>query len=192
MTDNSGKLDESKEENGGSEGKEGKPESRIDNARDGGKDDGRKGVEPGAGNKIFFAIIMLVIAVLVLASIGNYYLMEDKDGGDEEYTGDPKIVISPDEHDFGDIHVGDEVSFDFAVRNDGEGVLEIIKAESDCPCTTVGVGKSSLKPGETTTLKVTYLPDSSEIGPGGKVIFIKSNDPEKEETEVYVLANVSP
>jgi hypothetical protein len=69
-----------------------------------------------------------------------------------------RIELGETEFDFGEISSTGPVSQTFQVRNAGQGTLTIIGASTSCGCTTAEVDKDQLRPGETTTLTVTYDP----------------------------------
>ncbi|MBI3134068.1 MAG: DUF1573 domain-containing protein [Bacteroidetes bacterium] len=58
-------------------------------------------------------------------------------------------------HDFGASQKGQVLTYEFVFTNTGDDVLTIDKIESDCACFTYTIGQMILKPGESTTIKVT-------------------------------------
>lgn len=58
-------------------------------------------------------------------------------------------------HDFGASQKGQVLTYEFAFTNAGEDVLIIDRIDSDCACFTYTIGKMTLQPGESTTIRVT-------------------------------------
>ena len=79
-------------------------------------------------------------------------------------------------YDFGEILEGLAVVHTFVLQNVGDEPLTIDDIQVSCGCTTTSLAKSTLAPGESVDLEVTF--DSA--GFGGKMtknIYVKSNDP---------------
>jgi hypothetical protein len=57
-------------------------------------------------------------------------------------------------HDLGFIHPGDVLEHTFEVGNDSKATMELRKIKSDCGCVYAQIGKTTLNPGETTTLGI--------------------------------------
>lgn len=101
----------------------------------------------------------------------------------------PKISVQSPEHNFGDIIQGEEVSHKFVIFNRGGDILKIIDIKAPCGCTVAQPNKKELKPGESTTLKVTFN-STGRIGPQRKNVFVITNDSEKRETELVIRCNI--
>lgn len=59
-------------------------------------------------------------------------------------------------HNFGNIHEGEVVSYDFAFTNAGKSPLIISSASGSCGCTVPEYPKEPIAPGQAGTLKVTF------------------------------------
>ncbi len=100
------------------------------------------------------------------------------------------IKIDEPEFDFGYIPQEGEFVHNFVVTNVGDGVLNIVKVDPTCGCTTAPIDKSSLEPGDTTLIRVTF--DSGKIiGKSRKRIKVLSDDPVQGISEVYITAWVA-
>ncbi len=88
----------------------------------------------------------------------------------------PKIVVQPEEYDFGNISQGDKVTHDFEIFNKGKGDLRIINVRGSCGCTAATPAKTKLVPGDSTKLTVVFN-SRGKIGKQNKLVYIKTNDP---------------
>ncbi len=107
-------------------------------------------------------------------------------------SGAPRIEISPDTMDLGDV-TKDGFNYTFTVRNTGKKTLEIDKVSTSCGCTLANIDSDKISPGGSTGLHVTFNPKLMEEEVKGKIsriIFIKSSDPESPEVEIKITANV--
>lgn len=80
---------------------------------------------------------------------------------DLEVTGQPVIVIDPDELDFGEVIVGDEVILSFTVENNGTDVLNITDISTDHDNFSVDVTELTLGIGESEDVNVTFSPTAA-------------------------------
>jgi len=138
--------------------------------------------------KLFFLILGLII--LGLAGYGYFKSIPGTDSRVGSYS---QIEITPKAYDFGEIDFGDIVSYDFKIKNSGDEILEIKRVATSCPCANAKVEREKIEPGEEANLFVSY--DSGAMGTHGKgkqerIIYIKSNDPEKPQVEVMIYADV--
>jgi hypothetical protein len=96
------------------------------------------------------------------------------------------------QYDFGSILATDKVEHDFEVTNVGSGVLEIQDASASCGCTAAVVSDTTVEPGGTSQIRVSYDPRvNQEFGKFvTKQIRIKSNDPLVPLAEFTITADV--
>ncbi|MFH2014062.1 MAG: DUF1573 domain-containing protein [Patescibacteria group bacterium] len=137
--------------------------------------------------RIFFlAFALIVVSLLVF---GYFKAIPDSDDQNQ-----PKIIITPDSFDFGEIEYGQVAKYTFKVKNMGKEALEINKIATSCGCTTGKVSKEIVNPNEEVELLVKY--DTGAMsGPHGKgkqerIIYVKSNDPSNPQAEVMIHAYV--
>lgn len=104
----------------------------------------------------------------------------------------PEVADTNWQYDFGSIPPTDKVEKEFHIENLGSGVLEIQDASASCGCTAALVADSSVDPGGSTTIRVSYDPRvNQEFGKFvTKQIRIKSNDPLVPLAEFTITADV--
>lgn len=88
----------------------------------------------------------------------------------------PMASIEPEEYNFGTIKEGETASHDFTILNSGDDTLKILDVRASCGCTAVKPEKSSLPPGESTLLHVTFN-SKGKHGKQTKIVYVKTNDP---------------
>jgi hypothetical protein len=105
----------------------------------------------------------------------------------------PQIVLEKDWFDFGDVINGEVLTYDLAVRNQGNGPLVVDTVSTSCGCTTATLNPMTIQPGENAILHIEF--DSGAHGPeltGELVrqIFIVSNDPKTPEATVEFVSTI--
>lgn len=68
----------------------------------------------------------------------------------------PKFEFVEDEHDFGEIIQGTQVTFTFRFKNAGGSDLVISGSKAACGCTNLEYPKNPIRPGKQGTVKVTF------------------------------------
>lgn len=101
----------------------------------------------------------------------------------------PKASAQITEYNFGDIKQGEIVSYDFKITNNGGDVLKIIDIRASCGCTAAQPDKKELKPGETTSIKVTFN-SKGRKGAQIKTVRVITNDPEKSDINFVIRCNI--
>lgn len=108
-------------------------------------------------------------------------------------SNDAQISFDQTSYNFGQIkQFGGTVQTTFKVKNSGKKELKIGTITTSCSCTTTKIGTTTIKPGEETTLTVTFNPNLHEE-PKDKfkrTIFIPSNDPNNAEAELNILVDI--
>lgn len=110
-------------------------------------------------------------------------------------SGEPDILLEQEQLDLGPVQNGDVRSFEVGVVNQGSRDLVIEAVSTSCGCTSARVIPTTLGPGESGSLQVTF--DSGahgpeELGPVLKQVFIASNDPDSPEVEFRLSAEILP
>ncbi len=110
-------------------------------------------------------------------------------------SGEPSIRLEQEQFDLGTVQNGEVRSFEVALSNQGSSDLVIEAVSTSCGCTTARVIPTTLRPGESGSLQVTF--DSGAHGPeelGAVVrqVFIASNDPDQPEVEFRLTADILP
>lgn len=105
--------------------------------------------------------------------------------------GKPDIGVATTRHDFGRVKQGDVVSTEIAVRNSGKRELRIESVATSCGCTSARVEPKIIPSGSEGKLFIRYDSGSHpDKGPIERHVYIASNDPEKQELELIITANV--
>ena len=94
----------------------------------------------------------------------------------EELAQAPRLIIENPQHDFGKIAQGESVTTTFLITNTGKQDLNIRQTKASCGCTASNPEKSNLKPGESSSINVTF-DSTGRKGDQSKTIFVFSNDP---------------
>ena len=89
----------------------------------------------------------------------------------------PEMTFDHEEHDFGTIKQGDNVSYDFKFKNTGEADLTITSARGSCGCTVPEYPKTPIKVGESGTIKVSF-DSKGKRGETSKTVTIMCNTKE--------------
>lgn len=111
-------------------------------------------------------------------------------------TGRPRLVIENDgevegQHDFGVMQPGEQRSHTFILKNAGQGVLTLDLGKKSCTCTVSKLEKTRLRPGESTSVKLTWPAKQNETEIR-QTVLLKTNDPGLPETHLAVVGKVYP
>lgn len=112
------------------------------------------------------------IALSVLADVFEYYAPFAKD----DLKQVPQLVIDPKEIDLKTIKASAVYEEEVLITNRGRQILEIKKIQGNCSCLKLEIPKTTLDPGESLHLKVTFDP-KGRLGIDQRNIYIFSNDP---------------
>lgn len=103
----------------------------------------------------------------------------------------PKIEVEKDTFHFGEVYQGAKVEHVFRFRNAGDAPLTIEKVRTSCGCTAALLSATVLQPGETGEIRTSF--DSGRFrGAVVKTIYLYSNDPLQQVTQLYVRGKVTP
>ncbi len=92
----------------------------------------------------------------------------------------PKAVLEREQVDLGVIGQDATARASITVRNEGNAPLEILGAQSSCPCVTIDADFEEpfrIAPGGSGELPITYTPED-RYGPAGAKVALRTNDPE--------------
>ena len=134
---------------------------------------------------------LLVLAVFVLTS-GN-----GQPAAAIEVNGSPRLRVDRDKVDLGVVKLGKTVQVDFKLTNVGDQTLTFTEApyvevvEGCCPPTPT-IGAMSLKPGESTTLSVSFMMHGDMGGKHNFRVHIGNNDTAGSLQSVTILSNWLP
>lgn len=133
-------------------------------------------------------IILILVPILLLGAYGYFQATGKIIDGDY-----PVAVVEPSYYDFGEMAMEDVVEYDFVLRNEGEGVLEVRNIATSCGCAKAELEENIIAPGESTILKVIYEPalmSSHTRGEGERIVYLRTNDPVNPQVEVKIKAYV--
>ena len=124
--------------------------------------------------------IILVLALLVPATVGA-----------QAGRGTARIACPNSLWDFGKQPQYTQLKYEFLIRNEGDGELEIQQVRPSCQCQAAMPDKRKLAPGEETTIKVSF--DTKNMsGPIHKPITVQCNDPTHPLFQLVVRGTILP
>jgi hypothetical protein len=100
-----------------------------------------------------------------------------------------KISFETSTFDFGTINQGDKIEHDFTFSNTGKSDLIIRNTRGSCGCTVGTPEKSTLKPGESSKLHVTFN-SAGKSGQQSKTVTITCNDPANASAMITLTGKV--
>src|SRR3989344_4914001 len=135
--------------------------------------------------KFKIAKLIVIVGVAVITVVSAIYAW--RIGAFEPKPA--RLVVLNAEYNFGKIkQSGGVVSSTFAVRNDGGKDAQVSEVLTSCSCTTAGIGRKIIKPGETADLKVIFDPNYhfEDEGRFFRTATIKYNGDSIAEAKIYV------
>jgi len=141
---------------------------------------------------------VLMGAVLAAAVIGSVLLGVGRSSVPlalaRPHDGAPKLLIDKTAIDFGAVPYRKMIHAAFELTNGGNEVLEFIEApyievvKGCCPPSPV-LGKKALKPGEATTVSVSFMMYQGMGGRHDFRVHLRTNDPSQPDRTVQVLSD---
>lgn len=130
-----------------------------------------------------------VLYLALIAAISLIYAIEFKQVSAAP-RGTPKIVLVENESDYGDLLQGELIERDILIRNDGDEVLNLWRANPSCSCTKILNMPAKVAPGETVSVRVQI--DSKKIKPGDtrKGVTFESDDPQQPRLQFIFTTRV--
>lgn len=95
---------------------------------------------------------------------------------DPPATGQPKLTLSAEEWNMGEVWYGHVEKFVLRLKNDGTGELQIHSVRPSCGCTAAAPAKTVLAPGEETTVNIDF-DTRKKFGDASSSVEIMTNDP---------------
>ena len=124
--------------------------------------------------------------IMVIAFLEEYFPPMTS----EQLAKAPRLIIANTFHDFGTIDPEKSITKSFVITNTGKEDLNIRQTSATCGCTASKPEKSNLKPGESSTIKVSFDP-TGRSGEQEKVIFVFSNDPINPTQRITIKAIIA-
>jgi len=122
-------------------------------------------------------LVTLFLAVTVLFAQD---VKKDKDG--------PQITFKEDLHDYGNVYLGGNGTYEFVFTNTGNEPLILSKPRSSCGCTVPSWPKEPILPGEDNKIKVTY--NTHKAGAFNKTVTVYSNAVNKSAVVLRIKGTV--
>lgn len=113
----------------------------------------------------------------------------DKNQGAKNYSTGPKLVLTKNQHNFGDVVEGEVVSLQVLFKNTGTDDLEISRVKSSCGCTATVLSQKSLKPGDTATLDI-KLDTTGREGQFVRTVTLYSNAVNSPNQTITLYVNI--
>jgi|AntAceMinimDraft_17_1070374.scaffolds.fasta_scaffold00162_2 hypothetical protein len=107
----------------------------------------------------------------------------------EQLKNAPKIEFEKTVYDFGSVKTGEKVLYSFVFKNQGKTDLIIRKVKTSCGCTATNPEKTTLKPGESSKINISFN-TRGRSGNQHKTITVICNDPNKSTTVLSVKGKV--
>jgi len=102
----------------------------------------------------------------------------------------PVLVFADTVHHFGQMKEGENVSYDFKLRNEGKSPLVISSAEASCGCTVMSIPREPVPPGGESSLTVRFN-SAGKPGHQEKTITVTSNATRGKQ-HLFIIAEVAP
>ncbi|MBC5992370.1 DUF1573 domain-containing protein [Pontibacter cellulosilyticus] len=106
----------------------------------------------------------------------------------EQKAMSPRLAVGSTSYNFGKLEKGQKAVAKFTVKNTGKQPLVIQGVKTACNCVSFQVSQPSLKPGQTATLELTYVP--MMLKEQNEVVTIISNDIVMPDLKLTLKANV--
>jgi len=133
-------------------------------------------------------LIVALITVISLASVAMVVQGYQADGSKKQVKG-PGIEVIPEDYDFGRVQQNQKLEKEFEINNVGTEELNIGRISTSCGCTAALTSEKFVKPGESTTLKVT-LETRMYQGAIERTVSVASNAANSKITQIKVKAFV--
>jgi hypothetical protein len=101
----------------------------------------------------------------------------------------PMLQFDRTRHDFGKINQNTNNTTTFKISNNGNAPLIIRKTKASCGCTAGQPQKTTLAPGESTAMSVTFASGTKQ-NKQNQTVTIITNDPAQPRTTLYIEAEV--
>ena len=126
--------------------------------------------------------LSVFIVLLIAFTVTMAQEVKDKNG--------PQITFKEKLHDYGQIYVGGDGTYEFIFTNTGNEPLILSKPRSSCGCTVPSWPKEPILPGEENKIKVTY--NTNKAGNFNKSVTVYSNAANKSAVILRIKGSVVP
>ena len=101
----------------------------------------------------------------------------------------PHLALGATTLDFGRVQQNKEVTQKTTITNTGKTPLTIRSLQGNCTCVQVKTDKTTLKPGESTAITITFNPQNRK-GTQQKAVTVYSSDPQNPVQRITLAAYV--
>lgn len=115
-------------------------------------------------------------------------IVKPGDGVSVNYIG-PKLILTKNQHNFGNVKQGEVVSLNVYFKNSGKELLKIDNVKSSCGCTATVLDKKVLQPGEDSMLSI-KLDTADRVGKFTRTVTLQSNDKSNPEQTITLFVNI--
>ena len=129
--------------------------------------------------------LITVVSIALPAMVAWSYQAESN----RKQVKGPGIEVTPEDHDFGRVQQNAKLEKEFEIHNIGTEELVIGRISTSCGCTAALTSEKFVKPGETTTLKVT-MESRMYKGEIQRTVSVASNGANSKITQIKVKAFV--
>jgi len=130
--------------------------------------------------KFFFILIGVIIIV------GAFFIFNNIAS---KSSLPPRLVLSEEEWDFGQIKAGTKSTHTFILTNEGGKTLYIDRVRASCGCVKTSLSTDEIPSGKSAELTATFDSRGYE-GTVNKAIYIKTNEEKDPEKKIIVIASV--
>jgi hypothetical protein len=102
----------------------------------------------------------------------------------------PSISFDKEAHDYGKVIYGETVTEEFVLTNTGDLPLTIGELHASCGCTKAVKGSSEVPPNGQTKIVAAFDTTGMKAGRKQKFVTVHSNDPQRPEVKLTLLADV--
>ena len=125
--------------------------------------------------------LITVVSIALSAMVAQSYQTESN----RKQVKGPGIEVTPEDHDFGRVQQNAKLEKEFEIHNIGTEELTIGRISTSCGCTAALTSEKFVKPGESTTLKVT-METRNYKGEIQRTVSIASNATNSKITQIKV------
>lgn len=129
-----------------------------------------------------------------LAALG-YTTVYDLEGGAQQYhQQSARIYLTPTTQDLGTVVYGDVATTSFELINATAEEVTVTRVSTSCSCTSAQVAETTIQPGESTQVTVSFDPavhgDATDVGAITRSIYLETDHPESERVTATITATV--
>ena len=145
---------------------------------------------PASNARLGRTVAAFAAAALLVAAPASALAQAAKPAAPAASAAAPKLVLVEEKKDAGTVPKGEVIHATFVLKNEGKADLHVTDVKPSCGCTAPEYDKT-IKPGAEG--KVVLNVDTKTFqGPISKSALILTDDPEKPQVTVFVMANVKP